>query len=162
MIVLFFICRKLRLSFARFWENRLNSPSLNRMNVIPAAGSERPPLPEKNASLEESIFRDSLKCSTVIPRSQPISVTGASSITRQTAITWPHSTSSGPNGHLKGSCKRYPDEARYISKILEQKAYPEQAYKSCSGFRALPGESVRNGLRKPAVGQYNSRDRRDT
>lgn len=57
--------------------------------------------------------------------------------------------------------QRYPDEARYISKILEQKAYPEQAYKSCSGFRALPGESVRNGLRKPAVGQYNSRDRRD-
>ena len=112
--------------------------------------------------LTRSIFRDSLKCSTVIPRSQPISVTGASSITRQTAITWPHSTRSGPNGHLKGSCKRYPDEARYISKILEQKAYPEQAYKSCSGFRALPGESVRNGLRKPAVGQYNSRDRRDT
>ena len=42
-----------------------------------------------------------------------------------------------PNGHLKGSCKRYPDEARYISKILEQKAYPEQTYKSCSEFRTF-------------------------
>ena len=52
----FLFVEKLRLSFARFWENRLNSPSLNRMNVIPAAGSERPPLPEKNASLQEVFF----------------------------------------------------------------------------------------------------------
>ena len=162
MIVLFFICRKIATVIRSFLGKPVEFAFFEQDERDPAAGSERPPLPEKNASLQESIFRDSLKCSTVIPRSQPISVTGASSITRQTAITWPHSTSSGPNGHLKGSCKRYPDEARYISKILEQKAYPEQAYKSCSGFRALPGESVRNGLRRPAVGQYNSRDRRDT
>ena len=118
---MFFICRKIATVIRSFLGKPVEFAFFEQDERDPGCRFRTTTFAGEKCLLTRSIFRDSLKCSTVIPRSQPISVTGANSITRQTTTTWPHSTSSGPNGHLKGSCKGIPMRLDTLAKYSSRK-----------------------------------------